>query len=58
MPLKNLRIRRLAALKGKYGCVTAAFQQDKTAVCVCLCVRVWGGDHAVQPPRGDPWSLG
>ena len=39
MPLKNLSIRRLAApFWGKRGRVTAAFQQDRTGVCVCVCV--------------------
>ena len=39
MPLKNLSIRRLAApLWGKRGRITAAFQQDRTGVHVC----VWG----------------
>ena len=38
MPLKNLSIRRLAApFWGKRGRVTAAFQQDRTGVCVRLC---------------------
>ena len=35
MPLKNLSIRRLAApFWGKRGRVTAAFQQDRTGVCL------------------------
>ena len=42
MPLKNLCIRRLAALLGKCGRVTAAFQQVCTvcvSVCACVCVQ-------------------
>ena len=25
---------------------------------VCVCGGGGGGDRVVQPPRGDPWSLG
>ena len=40
MPLKNQHNRRLAAPLGKRGCVTAAFQQDRTGqMCVTYRTR-------------------
>ena len=50
MPLKNLSIRRLAApFWGKRGRVTAAFQQDRTGVCVCSVHAEAVGNYMVLP---------